>query len=184
MTQALNMDKLAKWIGREERTVDTITAGLIARFQATLGSGLFGLHWCLAPPTVSIDDVGLDGHPKKGGFLPPVPLQYRMWAAGEIMFLSPIPNAGEVERHSVIEDVTFKEGRTGPLVFVNILHRYSANKVQLLSEQQTIVYKETATAAKVEPSAPFVADFEKVLKTDPVLLFRYSALTFNGYGAH
>ena len=184
MSAALDMDHLAGWVGREEAAVDLITPALVDRFSATLGGSALGLHWCLAPPTVPMSDVGHDGHPKKGGFLPPVPLQYRMWAAGETMFHSDLPENGEVERHSTIEDVTLKQGRTGPLVFVNVLHRYSAEKTVWLQERQTIVYKETAAAAPSNAGEPFIADFERVFETNSVLLFRYSALTFNGHRIH
>ncbi|MEP3628860.1 MAG: MaoC family dehydratase N-terminal domain-containing protein [Hyphomicrobiales bacterium] len=184
MSAALDMDDLTRWVGREERAVDFITPALVDRFKATLGSSALGLHWCLAMPTVPMSDVGHDGHPKKGGFLPPVPLQYRMWAAGETTFYSDLPETGEVERHSTIDDVTLKQGRTGPLVFVNVLHRYSAEGRIRLQERQTIVYKETAASAPSHAGDPFAADFEQMLETNSVLLFRYSALTFNGHRIH
>ena len=94
MSAALDMDHLAGWVGREETAVDLITPALVDRFSVTLGGSALGLHWCLAPPTVPMSNVGHDGHPKKGGFLPPVPLQYRMWAAGEticLLYTSPSP---------------------------------------------------------------------------------------------
>ena len=131
-----------------------------------------------------MNDVGHDGHPQKGGFLPPVPLRYRMWAAGETTFFSDLPGNGTVERHSTIEDVTLKKGRTGPLVFVNVVHRYRAEEELQLQERQTIVYKETAAAAPSKMGEPFKADFQQALETNSVLLFRYSALTFNGYRIH
>lgn len=184
MSVALDMDHLERWVGREERAVDLITPALVERFKATLGGSSLGLHWCLAPPTVSMSDIGDDGHPKKGGFLPPVPLRYRMWAAGETTFYSDLPDNGAVERQSTIEDVSLKQGRTGPLVFVNVVHRYYADETIRLQERQTIVYKETATAAAPSAGEPFEADFSRVLKTNSVLLFRYSALTFNGHRIH
>lgn len=184
MSRALDMDHLARWVGREERASDLITPALVDRFRATLGGPLLGLHWCLAPPTVPMSEVGDDGHPQKGGFLPPVPLRYRMWAAGETTFFGDLPNKGAVERHSMIEDVTLKQGNTGPLVFVNVVHRYHAEEELKLQERQTIVYKETAAAAPSKLGEPFGADFQQVLQTNAVLLFRYSALTFNGHRIH
>ena len=184
MSAALDMDVLSRWVGCEERAVDFITPALVDRFKATLGGSALGLHWCLAMPTVPMSDVGHDGHPKKGGFLPPVPLQYRMWAAGETTFYSDLPDTGAVEWHSTIEDVTLKQGRTGPLVFVNVLHRYSAEETVRLQERQTIVYKETAAAAPSNLGELFEVDFDRVLETNSVLLFRYSALTFNGHRIH
>ena len=184
MSVGLDMEHLTTWVGREERASDLITPALVDRFRATLGGSLLGLHWCLAPPTVPMSEVGHDGHPQKGGFLPPVPLQYRMWAAGETTFFSNLPDNGAVERHSRIEDVTLKQGRTGPLVFVNVLHRYSAEEELKLQERQTIVYKETAAAASSKMGEPFGANFQQVIETNTVLLFRYSALTFNGHRIH
>ena len=110
MSAALDMDVLSRWVGCEERAVDFITPALVDRFKATLGGSALGLHWCLAMPTVPMSEVGDDGHPQKGGFLPPVPLRYRMWAAGETTFYSDLPENGEVERLSTIEDVTLKQG--------------------------------------------------------------------------
>lgn len=184
MSDALDMDHLMGWVGREERAVDVITPVLIEKFQATLGGSSMGLHWCLAPSVVPMGEVGHDGHPKKGGFLPPVPLKYRMWAAGETTFCTPFPDEGEVERLSVVKDITMKQGRTGPLVFVNVVHSYSACGVERLKEKQTIVYKQTAAAAPSQPGGPFHADFERTMQTNSVLLFRYSALTFNGHRIH
>ena len=184
MSVPLDMGHLERWVGREERASDLITPALVERFKATLGGSLLGLHWCLAPPTVPMSEVGDDGHPQKGGFLPPVPLQYRMWAAGETVFFADLPENGAVERHSTIEDVTLKQGSTGPLVFVNVVHRYHAEEELKLQERQTIVYKETAAAAPSKMGKSFKADFQQALETNSVLLFRYSALTFNGHRIH
>lgn len=184
MSEVLDMDHLKNWVGKEERAVDVITPVLVQKFVATLNGSCLGLHWCLAPPIVAMDEIGHDGHPQKGGFLPPVPLKYRMWAAGETVFHASLPNQGIVERLSVVEDVTLKQGRTGPLVFVNVLHTYSADDVVRLKEKQTIVYKESAAAAQPQAGEPFQPDFERILQTNSVLLFRYSALTFNGHRIH
>lgn len=128
----IDIDLLHTWIGREERASDTITAGLAARFSATFGRdaravcdgdvvhGL--LHWCLASPVAATDALGEDGHPQKGGFLPPVPLPRRMWAGGSLRFKEDARVGDTVERVSRIADVVLKRGRAGPLCFVTVEH--------------------------------------------------------------
>src|SRR5450631_3442423 len=134
-------------------------------------------------------DIGVDGHAKRGGFLPPVPLPRRMWAASQFEFRTPIRVGDRVARTSTIEDVKAKDGRTGKLVFVRVRHEVRCNEVEepALVEFHDIVYREAQTSADVAPSpqaAPEGAAWQREVVADEVLLFRYSALTFNGHRIH
>lgn len=189
----LDLPLLESWIGREQQARDVVTPGLVERFRATFGAWVLqggdddvppGLHWCLARPAVPAAELGPDGHPKRGGFLPPVPFPNRMWAGGEITFLAPIRVGDEVTRSSRIESLSPKEGRSGPLVFVSVRHVYTARGARVVEERQDLVYRpdsrsETPKGAGGEGMAgpdDFVAG--------PVTLFRYSALSFNGHRIH
>ena len=185
----VDIDHLRGWIGREETAGDVVTPGLVDRFRATLGRWLApgdgvpnGLHWCLAPPAAARDALGPDGHPARGGFLPPVPLPNRMWAGGEVAFHRPLAAEGPVRRVSRIAGVERKDGRSGPLVFVVVEHRVEAGDGLSVEERQDIVYR-PATARRSAPFDPPPAP-EGAFVGDPVTLFRYSALTFNGHRIH
>jgi 3-methylfumaryl-CoA hydratase len=131
--------------------------------------------------------LGPDGHPTRGGFLPPVPLPRRMWAGGEIEFLQPLRVGDESTRTSRIADVQVKTGSTGTLCFVSVEHSISSPRGVAIRERQDIVYREMtttqATTAKAPPPPP-KAQHRETHVSDPVLLFRYSALTFNGHRIH
>jgi 3-methylfumaryl-CoA hydratase len=131
--------------------------------------------------------LGPDGHPTRGGFLPPVPLPRRMWAGGEIEFLQPLRVGDESTRTSRIADVQVKTGSTGTLCFVSVEHSISSPRGIAIRERQDIVYREMTTStpatAKAPPPPP-EAQHRETHVSDPVLLFRYSALTFNGHRIH
>lgn len=188
---------LRQWIGREERKTDVLTVGLAERLRATLGDDALApgealplaIHWCLAPAAVPPGEIGEDGHPARGGFLPPVPLPRRMWAGGELTFHRPLQIGDAVERLSRIADVSEKVGRTGRLVFVTVEHEMSTAEGLAVAERQDLVYREAQSAsapATVAPPAalPRRAEVSVTVETPIVLLFRYSALTFNGHRIH
>jgi 3-methylfumaryl-CoA hydratase len=187
---------LQDWVGRRHEAEDIVTPRLLASFRATLaphaadlGEGIAppGLHWCLTPDIADGRELGPDGHPAKGGFLPPVPLPRRMWAASDVHFLAPIRSGDLIRRRSTIKAVEEKQGRTGPLVFVTVRHEISSEAGPVIAEDQTIVYRapDTAPAPPVPAAAPHpAAPHERAVEVDPVLLFRYSALTFNGHRIH
>lgn len=182
------------WIGREMTQNDALTPGLLARFRATLDSAEThakaeqGIHWCLCLPEAATDALDCDGHPKRGGFLPPIALPRRMWASSAVNFHAPIHVGAEIERRSTIAAVDEKQGGTGPLVFVTIDHRTHANGILAVSERQTIVYREAtnAAAAPCGAGSPDLAAWQwhRALTPSRPLLFRYSALTFNSHRIH
>ncbi len=128
-----------------------------------------------------------DGHTKKGDFLPPVELPRRMWAGGRLTFHGPLLVGSEATKKSTIIDVTEKSGRSGDLVFVTVKHEITAGGPILLTEEHDIVYREAArpdAPAPTQVQAPTNAKWQEEITADPVLLFRYSALTFNGHRIH
>jgi 3-methylfumaryl-CoA hydratase len=198
MTETLDLDHLRQWIGRSEEKTDVVTAHLVRGLRATLFQEIgdpkagdaapFTAHWCLAQPVYPMSKLGPDGHPNRGGFLPPVPLPRRMWAGGELEFIEPLRVGDEMTRSSRISDVTLKTGSTGALCFVSVQHEISSPRGAAIRERQDIVYRDVApagqnAAAKPAPAPP-AAKHREVHMADEVLLFRYSALTFNGHRIH
>lgn len=183
------------WIGRtEEAEPDIITPRLVASFAAMLAPHLAategaapGLHWCLAPGIVAASGLGPDGHPAKGGFLPPVLLPRRMWAGGELEFLAPLHMGDSVQRSSRIRDIAWKTGKSGALCFVTVTHEYATARGIALREAQSIVYRPAAVGPAAPPAPRDPAprfDAEWQVDVNSVTLFRYSALTFNGHRIH
>ena len=190
---------LTAWIGRSETVTDTLVPTPVQALSATLdhaaapvpvGTPLPPLwHWLYFLPLHRQSDIGADGHARRGGFLPPVPLPRRMWAGSQFEFRAPLRVGDTVVRTSTIADVTRKAGRTGQLVFVKVRHEVRANGVAdpALVEFHDIVYREAKRAGDVEPPpqpAPTDAAWQRQIVPDDVLLFRYSALTFNGHRIH
>ena len=196
MTEKPNLDHLRQWIGRSTEATDVVTAQLVKGLRATLflpvGEPKAGdaapltAHWCLAQPVFPMSQLGPDGHPTRGGFLPPVPLPRRMWAGGEIEFLDPLRVGDESTRTSRIADVQMKTGSTGTLCFVSVEHEVTSPRGVAVRERQDIVYRDIGSAQTLAKPAtpPPVAQHRETHMADPVLLFRYSALTFNGHRIH
>lgn len=194
---ALDIEELRQWIGRSETATDTVTAAPVAALSSTLdrddpepraGTELPPLwHWLYFLPMPRQSEIGPDGHARRGGFLPPVPLPRRMWAGGRFEFHQPLRVGEAITRTSRILDVSAKEGRSGRLVFVAVRHEIANVRGMALAEEHDIVYRDNpqpgAPAPKPQP-APAEAAFEREVVPDPVLLFRYSALTFNGHRIH
>jgi 3-methylfumaryl-CoA hydratase len=190
---------LKNWIGRTETVSDIVMATPYAALSATLdrpaerppeGTPLPALwHWLYFLPLHRQSEIGPDGHAKRGGFLPPVPLPRRMWAGSQFQFHAPLRVGDAIIRVSTIHDVTEKSGRTGPLVFVKVRHeirRAGAPEIAI-TEFHDIVYREAPKADDTPPppqSAPASAVWDRRWVPDDVLLFRYSALTFNGHRIH
>jgi 3-methylfumaryl-CoA hydratase len=144
-------------------------------------------HWLYFLPLARHSTLGPDGHPERGKFLPPITLPRRMWAGGQVQFIRPLRIGKRVERVSVIEDVKMKHGRSGKLVFVRVRHEIIDAKGPALIEAQDIVYREAPTPGATAPApqpAPTGATWRREVVPDPMLLFRYSALTFNAHRIH
>jgi 3-methylfumaryl-CoA hydratase len=198
MTEKIDIDHLRQWIGRTTEASDIVTAQLVKGLRATLFQEIgepkpgdaapFTVHWCLAQPVFPMSMLSQDGHPTRGGFLPPVPLPRRMWAGGELEFIDALRVGDEAKRTSRIADVTTKTGSTGVLCFVSVEHVVTTSRGTAIRERQDIVYRDVsntpqAAPAKASPPPP-VAKHRESHMADPVLLFRYSALTFNGHRIH
>ncbi len=190
---------LQQWIGRQETVVDDITATPVKAMDATLdypardvakGTPLPLLwHWLYFLPLYRQSTLSEDGHPVKGGFLPPVPLPRRMWAGSQFEFNTPIRVGDKVSRISSIENVNEKSGRTGKLVFVKVKHELFCNgaSAPAMTEFHEIVYREAQSAVDLPPAptpAPTAATWRRRIVADEAFLFRYSALTFNGHRIH
>jgi 3-methylfumaryl-CoA hydratase len=191
-TPEIEIDHLRSWIGKWDREADSITPQLLKRFSATLNgytelgsSDPLGLHWCLAQPAVTADHLGIDGHPAKGGFLPPVPLPRRMWASSRVRFQKQPITGAPIERTSTIADVVLKHSTSsGPLVFVHIDHEYVQGNETIIQDRQTIVYRQPSPFRQALPKGPKSASRSLDILPDSTLLFRYSAMTFNGHRIH
>lgn len=191
----------AEWIGRSEHRHDILTPGPVAALAATLdrddppprpGDALPPLwHWLYFLPLHRHSELGTDGHARRGDFLPPVPLPRRMWAGGRLNFVEPLRIGEPVQRFSRITAIRSTRGRSGELVLVTVRHEIHHAGRLALEEEHDIVYREAprpeveAAAVRNAPTqaAPH-AVHSRTIRPDSVLLFRYSALTFNGHRIH
>ncbi|WP_232476090.1 FAS1-like dehydratase domain-containing protein [Flavisphingomonas formosensis] len=180
------------WIGKEELRREHLSTETLRRFAAALGETLDVessqpplAHWAFFLPTVAADQIGPDGHPKRGGFLPPVTLPRRMFAAAEMRFEAPLLLDREAERRSTILDVTHKAGRSGQLVLVQLEHRITQDGAMRINEKQTIVYRDAgAPTPPVVPAEIAPQNGDALWNPTPVDLFRVSAATFNSHRIH
>ena len=193
----LDVAHLKTWIGRQETISDIVAPWPVAALAALLDRDdpyptpdthlPPGGHWLYFKAAARQSEIGSDGHPKRGGFLPLVPLARRMWAGGRIEFLRPIRIGDTVTRISRIGDVFLKEGKTGPLAFVRVDHEISGPNGPALKEEHDIVYRDVPAPGAQPVSAPAAPDnatWRRAVAPDPAMLFRYSALTFNGHRIH
>ena len=194
-TQAQSPD-LSTWVGREETREDLIDLRTAQALAATLdyepdsmqpGAELPPLwHWVYFTPNARQSELGPDGHPRRGGFLPPVELPNRMWAGGRFEFFQPLRVGETATRVSRILRCERKSGRSGDLVFVTVQHTLSGAAGVALTEEHDIVYRQPAPhgAAPGGEAVTAEAQFRRAVHPDAPLLFRYSALTFNGHRIH
>ncbi len=188
---------LQQWVGRRESTEDDITPGPVARFEAVLDSGMPppgtgtplppGAHWCFFLNNAPQSKIGPDGHPERGDFMPPVELPGRMFAGARYDFPGTLVVGDTVTRTSEIASVTAKSGRSGELLFVTLRHSYANADGNAMIEENDIVFRESAKPGTVQAPAKPAPDEPQWLRTihpDPVLLFRYSAITFNSHRIH
>ncbi len=193
----IDLGLLKTWIGKSETSGETIAPFPANALAATLnrsdgfyqdGIALPPLwHWLHFLPISPLSDAGPDGHPVRGGFLPPVPLPRRMWAGSRLVFLKPLLIGKTFRRISTVTKVEHKPGKSGDLVFVTVRHEITGEAGLAITEEHDIVYRGMASPGAATPSsvaAPANADWKFSVTPDPVLLFRYSALTFNSHRIH
>lgn len=189
-----------EWTGRVQRAEDWITPQRVAAWYAMLdhsdapdegAPAPLGFHWTLAPTLARQSELGPDGHPLRdaGSFLPPIPMPRRMWAGSRVTFHRPLLIGDHVERESVITAIDEKEGKTSALVFVTIRHRFTTELGLAIEEEQDLVYRpprprsarRRETPPETEPAEP---RWQRAIHPSETLLFRFSALTFNGHRIH
>ncbi|MFM7346348.1 MAG: MaoC family dehydratase N-terminal domain-containing protein [Tagaea sp.] len=189
------MTDYSAWIGRTETREERVDPAQALKMAATLdrpapraGDPLPpGWHWMFFNAAEPRAALGPDGHPKRGGFLPPVELPRRMWAGGRLTFHGPLRGGAHAIRHSEILKVESKSGKSGDLVFVTVKHRIEADGALALEEEHDIVYRDAPLPGAAQPSRvnpPSGGEISRTIVPDPTLLFRYSALTFNGHRIH
>lgn len=183
---------LSAWIGRTEEVHDQLSRNLVMRIAATLGEATPAhgeplpplWHWAFFQEPIAESGLGGDGHPARGGFLPPADNRNRMWAGGRLEFFKPLQVGFEASRVSTITHVEEKHGSTGALLFVTVQHDYMQHGELAIREAQDIVYREPSPP-KSSSDQPLVAgDWREAVTPTPTLLFRYSAVTFNGHRIH
>ncbi len=188
-------DDWSSWIGRTETATETIATERVAALAAMLdwdeapGKGAAlppGWHWLFFNPAVRRRELGTDGHPKRGGFLPPITLPRRMWAGGRLTYHAPLIVGAEASRRSEIVKIESKSGKSGSLTFVTVRHALSMDGQLCVEEQQDIVYRSPSPPGRLAAgeATPTRVDVSQEINPDTTLLFRYSALTFNGHRIH
>jgi 3-methylfumaryl-CoA hydratase len=180
------------WLGRTETRDERVEPMQAVKMAATLdrpapqeGDALPpGWHWMLFNPAEPAAALDRDGHPKRGGFMPPIDLPRRMWAGGRLAFHTPLRVGAQAVRRSEIAKIESKTGKSGALVFVVVKHRIEVDGVLAIEEEHDIVYRAMGGGSAVPVAPPTGAEIVKTIAPDPTLLFRYSALTFNGHRIH
>lgn len=183
---------LSAWLGKQQTVVDRMDPGHAARIAVTLGDPIpeVGMrlsplwHWAFFLETVPIAQTGLDGHPARGSFLPPADNRNRMWAGGRVSFDGALEVGVEAHKTSTVTAIQEKQGRTGSLLFVTVKHDIEQKGKLVVSEEQDIVYREPSPP-KLQGTEPApAAQWSESVDPSPVLLFRYSAVTFNSHRIH
>jgi len=196
----------ADWVGREERHGAFAARDLVAFLEASLdrpapadGAALAPLRhwlWLFAPPATDTSRLDADGHPPRGPLVPTWPLPRRMWAGSIVHWLAPVKLHAPLIRHTSIASVEIKRGRSGTLGFMTLRHRWHSDGECAMDELQTVVYREAAPvvapatapqrprSALPEAAAPRPGCWQVTRMPTEVLLFRYSALTFNSHRIH
>ena len=189
-------DDWGAWVGRTEEVTDRASAAVAGAMWATLdrdprsltdGDPLPPLfHWLYCRDVAPRSRLDEDGHRRRGGFLPPLPLSRRMWAGGSLRFEGRLRLGGALRRRSTVRAITPKSGRSGPLVLVTVEHRITGADAEI-REEQTLVFLDRPTKPLVLPSAPAPEEavaWSESVTPDAAMLFRFSALTFNAHRIH
>lgn len=194
-SDSIDIGLLQQWVGKTESCDDLISFGSANALARTLNHRLLDAgaalpplwHWIYFWSVCAQCDIGRDGHAPRGQFLPPVPLPRRMWAGGRLSFAAPLQTGAAATRTSRIMSVAAKSGQSGSLAFVTVRHEIAQNGAVAITEEHDIVYRalaEPGSAAPAPKMAPADSSWSRTITPDPVLLFRYSALTFNGHRIH
>ena len=197
MTQEKAATNLKAWVGRKKVERDVAVAAQAKAMAALLdrdpeqfrpGVALPEYwHWIYFKPIVPQSNLGTDGHPRRGTFLPPIDLPRRMWAGGRLQFLHPIGIGDEIERKTEILSVEEKDGRSGKLVVLKLRHLVSNASGPCVDEQQDLVYCEIPKPdqpSRQQARPPDDVDWQETFIPNTVILFRFSALTFNNHRIH
>jgi len=197
--EAADLEHLKNWIGKTEEVEDVVTIFQVQGLRALFDNATVPKdgdpcgpmdHWCFFNPRVPASEIGADGHPKRGGFMPPVPLPRRMFGGCRATYHQPFRVGEKVHRKNTISDVVIKPGRTGTLVICTVKVEMSGQNGLAIVEEQDIVYRDNppvdAKDGNVGKTAGAPADHQWIatITPDPVMLFRYSAVTFNGHRIH
>lgn len=193
----MSTETFESWIGREEVRSDQLHTSTVASLAATLnvewplkpGEALPpGWQWLFFNPIVSRSELGIDGHPARGGFLPPIELPRRMWAGSRIRYLADLPVGANASKRSRILKIEQKSGKRGSLCFVTVEHTIRHGEIDCIVEEQDIVYRDATPSGSPPPPTPerYAGEpqWGRDEQADTILLFRYSALTFNGHRIH
>lgn len=192
----MNEVNLQDWVGKTEKIRDHIYATPVQALAATLDDAHLDVkagaplpeiwHWLYFLPMTPRSGITADGHAKRGGFLPPVTLERRMWASGQLTFHQDLQIGDDIAKASEILKISEKEGKTGKMVFVTVKHSIFSERGLAVEEEQNIVYLPMPKAFTPAPPNPAPDDLEwkDEYLMDPVLLFRFSALTFNAHRIH
>ena len=186
------------WIGRTETVHDGLSAEQARRAAATFDDVVTGTdagsllpplwQWFYFLPHAAQAALDVDGHPQRGGFLPPIPFPRRMFAGSRMTFHRPLVLGRAATREGEIRNVVLKSGRSGSLAFVTVGYRFVQDGAVCIDEEQDIVYREpgapVAAPAVVEPPPPAAGGWTRTIAADARLLFRFSALTFNAHRIH
>lgn len=189
---------LQQWIDKKNSAVDTLALTPVNALAASLNRPALAMgdrlpplwHWLFFLPLTQHSQLGADGHSAQHDFLPPVPLPRRMWAGSRLQFLQALRIGDAVRRESRILEIVEKKGRSGALVIVTVQHEVHGTNGLAIREQQDIVFREAPLLVAV-PDTPVSAPAQSLNpqwshehRADSVLLFRYSALTFNAHRIH
>ncbi len=195
-TYTNDIETLRTWIGKTRETVESLQVEPCRRLEETLdrdatlaaGDALPPLwHFINGLPSARMSELGPDGHPLRGAFLPPVALPRRMWAGGRFTFHGDVHLGDDVTKRSTVDDIVMKEGRSGPLCFVTVTHELLVDGELRIAEEQDLVYRDDPAPDAPKPTpkpAPDNAEFTRTITPSEVMLFRYSALTFNAHRIH
>ena len=178
------------WIGREEERSEAIQSSVVQAMAATLDLDRSpqasealppGWQWLFFNPVARRGELAIDGHPRRGGFLPPIELPRRLWAGSRIRYLADLPVEAPATRRSRILKIENKVGKSGSLVFLTLQHTISCEGLLRISEEQDIVYREATPPGAVAARAPAAPRWRAAM--EPQCRARHDAFV-SLFGAH